>query len=89
MNKSELKQMIRELLTEELNRINLTESAEGGYYVIKAWAEPGQKAGTPAFDSAKKGTKYATYDDVLAALKTSELDELGAYEITWIKSGEK
>lgn len=68
---------------------SLKESVQGPGYVIKAWAEPGQKkTGMPAFDSAKQGIVYQEFDDVLAALKTDKLSELGAYEITWIKSNE-
>lgn len=88
MKKSELKSLIKEMLQEELGNVSLTEAAQAPGYAIKAWENPEMKKGTPAFDSTKKGKLYATFDEVLAALKTSELSELGAYEITWIKTGE-
>jgi hypothetical protein len=90
MTKGELRTLIREVLTEELFKQPLHEEVEGPGYVIKAWKTPAtRKNGMPDFDSAKKGIKYADYDALLAALKSSELDELGAYEITWVQSGEK
>jgi hypothetical protein len=92
MTKGELRTLIREVLTEELSKQqSLHEEVEGPGYVIKAWKNPDikNKNGMPDFDSAKKGIKYADYDALLAALKSSELDELGAYEITWVQSGEK
>ena len=89
MTKNELRTMIREMVKTELSRgTALREEVEGPGYVIKAWDTP-DKNGLPKFDSAKADKKYASYDEVLAALKTSELDEMGAYEITWIKSGTK
>jgi len=88
MTKGELRTMIREVLQEELSKCStLTEAIAGPCYIIKAWDTP-DKRGLPKFDSAKAGKKYTTYNDVLAALKTPELDEMGAYEIIWIKSGE-
>jgi hypothetical protein len=93
MTKRELKDLVKEVLREELKNMEaakkLTEAVEGPGYVIKAWSDAKQKSGIPTFDSVKKGVKYNTWADVLAALKTSELDELGAYEIIWVKSGEK
>lgn len=89
MTKNELRTMIREMVQTELNNgTALHEAVDGPCYVIKAWDTP-DKNGLPKFDSAKAGKKYATYNDVLAALKSSELDEMGAYEITWVKSGAK
>lgn len=89
MTKQELRGLISEVLHEELDKIKLQEAVEGPGYVIKAWSAPEQKKiGSPVFDSAKKGIKYPDFDAVLAALKTSELDGIGAYEITWVKSGE-
>lgn len=87
MKKSELRQMIREMLQEELAG-QLTEKLEGPSYAIKAWDSPEAKtSGSPSFDSASKGIKYPEFEDVLKALQSSELSGLGAYEITWIKSG--
>ena len=89
MTKGELRTMIREMVQEELSRgAALQEAVEAPGYIIKAWENPEMKKGTPAFDSSKNGKKYPEFDDVLAALKTPELSELGAYEITWIKTGE-
>jgi hypothetical protein len=36
-------------------------------------------------DTAKKGVAYATFEELIKALQTDELDEKGAYEITWVK----
>jgi hypothetical protein len=78
------------MVQEELNRGEaLQEAVEGPGYVIKAWDNPESKKGIPSFDSAKAGKKYETYDAVIDALKSSELSEKGAYEITWVKSGTK
>lgn len=89
MTKSELHTIIREMVQEELNNGELLkEAVDGPSYVIKAWDNPEMKKGIPVFDSAKAGIKYESYDDVLAALKSSELAEKGAYEITWVKTGE-
>lgn len=88
MTKGELRSMIREMIQTELTKgTALREAVEGPCYVIKAWDTPDKK-GLPKFDSAKAGKKYASYDELLAAMKTTELDEMGAYEITWVKSGE-
>lgn len=90
MTKSKLRTMIREMVQEELNNGgSLKEAVEGPGYVIKAWDNPEMKKGIPSFDSAKAGIKYETYDEVLAALKSSELSEKGAYEITWVQTGTK
>lgn len=90
MTKGDLRKMIQEVLKEELaNGSILQEAVEGPGYAIKAWDTPEAKtSGTPVYDSTKEGTKYAEFDDVIKALSTSKLSELGAYEITWIKSGE-
>lgn len=95
MKKSELRQMVREMVQEELgtaaeakDQTTLQEKLEGPGYVIKAWAAPEQKKGTPTFDSEKSGIIYPDFAEVLEALQSSDLSELGAYEITWIKSGE-
>lgn len=93
MTKNELRNMIREMLHEELAKTKhtLTEDVEGGTYVIKAWERPDQKGSVQTkFDSSKLGKKYQDFDDVLAVLNSSsELEGLGAYEITWVKSSEK
>lgn len=89
MKKSELREIVREMVQEELTagQSPLQEKLEGPGYMIKAWSAPEQKSGTPAFDSAKVGVVYPDFEEVLEALKSSELSDLGAYEITWIKSG--
>lgn len=89
MNETELKELVRDVIREELDKINLKEEVEGPCYMIKAWASPeDKKSGAPAFDSVKTGKKYKDFEEVLSALKTNELSDLGAYEINWIKSGE-
>jgi hypothetical protein len=90
MKKSELRSMVREMVQEELgNKAPLKEKLDGPGYAIKAWAAPEHKnSGSPTFDSVKAGIIYPDYDEVLEALKSSELSGLGAYEINWIKSGE-
>lgn len=87
MQHDELKALISEVIKEELAaRAALTEAVEGPRYVIKAWSDSEQKAtSNPTFDSDKQGVKYEEFDDVIKALQSSELSELGAYEITWIK----
>lgn len=88
MNETELKELVRGIIKEELSKINLREEVEGPCYAIKAWASPEDKtSGSPVFDSVKSGRKYKDFDEVLAALQTSELSDLGAYEINWIKTG--
>lgn len=90
MKKSELRTMVREMVQEELaggSTAPLQEKLEGPGYVIKAWASPEQKSGTPTFDSTKANIIYPEFEEVIAALQTSELSELGAYEITWVQSG--
>jgi hypothetical protein len=82
--------MIREMLKEELERTKLQEEVQGPGYIIKAWEKADLKdASNPTYDSAKKGVIYKDYEDVLTALKSSELDCLGAYEITWVQTGTK
>lgn len=90
MKKSELRSIIHEMVQEELagdSTAKLQEKLEGPGYVIKAWASPEQKSGTPAFDSAKANIMYPEFEEVIAALQSADLSELGAYEITWVKSG--
>lgn len=89
MKKSELRQMIREVLQEELAKANtLTEAAEvKPGYVLKIWDYPeAKKSGAPSYDSAKEGISYPDFDAVIEALKSEKHSEKGAYEITWIKS---
>lgn len=89
MTKSDFRKMVREVIQEELSKTApLKEAVEGATYVIKAWDAP-DKNGFPKIDTAKSGKRYDDFDDVLAALNTSELAGKGAYEITWIKSGEE
>lgn len=84
----DLKDLIRECIQETLEeRAALKEAVKGPGYAIKAWANKVDLKGTPAFDSQKSGKLYPDYDAVLKALATSELSELGAYEIMWIPSG--
>lgn len=91
MKKSELREMVREMVQEALagsTSTTLQEAVEGPGYIIKAWADPEQKGtSNPTFNSAAKGIKYDDYAAVIKALQTAELDELGAYEIIWVKSG--
>jgi hypothetical protein len=87
MKKSELRTMVREMVQAELEATApLQEKLAGPGYVIKAWSDPEQKSGTPAFDSAKANIMYPDFDAVLDALASDKLAELGAYEITWVKS---
>lgn len=90
MTKSELRSMVREMVQQELDtKASLKEKLNGPGYVLKAWAAPENKtSGSPSFDSSKAGIIYPEFDEVLEALKSSKLEGLGAYEITWIKSGE-
>jgi hypothetical protein len=91
MNKSELREMIRELVQEALaqeDATKLQEQYDEPGYVIKAWDSPEAKtSGLPSFDSSKDGTKYPSFDEVISMLQSEQLSDLGAYEITWIKSG--
>lgn len=87
MTKSELKTVIREILKEELEASGtlLKEEQKPLHgYVVKAWPTP-DKNGSGMIDTAKKGVAYATFDELIKALQTDELDEKGAYEITWVK----
>lgn len=89
MKKSELRQMIREMIQEEIGteETALKEETSNPGYVIKAWDNPELKStSSPSFDSEKKGTRYESFDEVISVL-SGELSELGAYEITWIQSG--
>lgn len=90
MTKSDLRNIIRGILKEELANNSVlheeAESVKGPGYAIKAWYKPESKAGIPIFDSVKKGILYKDFSDVVKALNSSELSEFGAYEITWIKS---
>lgn len=89
MTKSELRAIVREMVQTELGaQASLKEKLEGPGYAVKAWAEPSQKSGIPSFDSVKAGIIYPEFEEVLEALKSPELSDLGAYEIIWIKSGE-
>lgn len=87
MTKSELKTMIKEMLKEELEASGtlLKEEQKPLHgYVVKAWQIPDKKSGGMV-DTAKKGVAYATFEDLIKALQTDELEEKGAYEITWLK----
>ena len=89
MKKSELRQMIREMIQEEIgtNETTLKEETLNPGYVIKAWDNPELKtSGSPSFDSEKNGIRYESFDEVISVL-SSELSDLGAYEITWMQSG--
>lgn len=89
MKKSELRQMIKEMIQEEIgvSETSLKEEAPKPGYVIKAWDNPELKStGLPSFDSEKNGIRYESFDEVVSVL-SSELSDLGAYEITWIQSG--
>lgn len=88
MNEQELRKLIGEVIHEELTQLKLKEAVEGAGYVIKAWSSTEQKAsGTPTYDSVKEGKTFKDFAAVIEALQSSELSELGAYEITWVKSG--
>jgi hypothetical protein len=88
MTKSELRTMIKEMLKEELEAsgalLKEDEQKPLRGYVVKAWDTP-DKNGAGMIDTAKKGVAYATFEDLIKALQTDELDEKGAYEITWVK----
>jgi hypothetical protein len=73
---------------EEDEKPALTEAAEvKAHYAIKVWDNPeAKKSGSPSFDSEAKEIAYADFDKVLEALRSNDLSEKGAYEITWIKS---
>ena len=87
MNEKELRGLIEEVIKEELAQMRLKEEVEGPGYIIKAWDTP-DKNGFPSINTAKQGKKYKDFDEVLEALKSSELSDLGAYEIVWVKTGE-
>ena len=36
-------------------------------------------------DTAKNGIAYATFDELIKALQTDELEEKSVYEITWLR----
>lgn len=87
MTRLELKEMVREILKEELEASGtfLKEEQKPLHgYVVKAWPTP-DKNGSGMIDTAKKGVAYATFDELIKALQTDELEEKGAYEITWVK----
>ena len=89
MKKSELRQMIKEMIQEEIgvSETSLKEEAPKPGYVIKAWNNPELKSTSfPSFDSEKNGIRYESFDEAVSVL-SSELSDLGAYEITWIQSG--
>ncbi len=89
LNEQELRSIIGEVIREELEQLRLKEEVEGPGYVILAWDSPEQKkSGSPKYNSAKDGKKYKDFAEVLTALQSSELSDLGAYEITWVKTGE-
>lgn len=87
MTKSELKTMIKEMLKEELEASDtlLKEDQKPLHgYVVKAWSGPDKKSGS-LIDTEKKGIAYASFDELIKALQTDELEEKVAYEITWLK----
>lgn len=85
----ELRGIIRDVIKEELEQLRLKEAVEGPGYVIKAWDSPeSKKSGSPKYNSAKDGQKYKTFEEVISALQSSNLSDMGAYEITWVKTGE-
>lgn len=93
MTKKELRTMIQEVIQEEIangalqREQDLQEDVERSGYVIKAWDNPGLKdSSNPSFDSSKNEEKYPDFEAVLAALGSSELSGLGAYEITWVSA---
>lgn len=91
MKKSELRQIIQEMIREELGtETALQEDYDKSGYVIKAWSNADFKtSGTPVFDSSKDGTMYTDFEEVLEVLRSSKLSDLGAYEITWVSSNDK
>ena len=85
MEQSELRTIIQEVVREELAaRAALKEEVKSPGYVIKAWNNPEKTS--LVFDSEAKGIRYPEFEEVIKALQTDELSELGVYEITWIKS---
>jgi hypothetical protein len=85
MEQSELRTMIQEVVREELAaRAALKEEVKSPGYVIKAWNNPEKTS--LVFDSEAKDIRYPEFEDVVKALQTNELSDLGVYEITWIKS---
>jgi hypothetical protein len=85
MKQSELRTMIQEVVREELAaRATLKEEVKSPGYVIKAWNNPEKTS--LVFDSEAKDIRYPEFEDVIKALQTNELSDLGVYEITWIKS---
>lgn len=85
MQHDELKALISEVIKEELAaRATLKEEVKGPGYAIKAWNNPEKTS--LVFDSEAKDIRYPEFEDVIKALQTNELSDLGVYEITWIKS---
>lgn len=87
MTRLELKEMVREILKEELEASGtlLKEEQKPLHgYVVKAWPTP-DKNGSGMIDTAKKGVAYATFDELIKALQTDELEEKSVYEITWLR----
>lgn len=87
MTRLELKEMVREILKEELaasGTLLKEEQKPLHGYVVKAWPTP-DKNGSGMIDTAKKGVAYATFDELIKALQTDELEEKSVYEITWLR----
>ena len=85
MQHDELKALISEVIKEELAaRATLKEEVNGPGYAIKAWNNSDKTS--VVFDSEAKGIRYPAFEDVVKALQTNELSDLGVYEITWIIS---
>jgi hypothetical protein len=87
MTKGELRTIIREVLQEELSKTTLKEEVAGPTYVIKAWDTAEKNTGVKV-DTSKTGKTYPDFDDVVAALQ-KDYSGYGAYEITWLRAGEK
>lgn len=88
MTRLELKEMVREILKEELEASStpLKEEQKPLHgYVVKAWSTP-DKNSSGMIDTAKNGIAYATFDELIKALQTDELEEKSVYEITWLRS---
>ena len=87
MTRLELKEMVREILKEELEASGtlLKEEQKPLHgYVVKAWPTP-DKNGSGIIDTEKKCVAYATFDELIKALQTDELEEKSVYEITWLR----
>jgi hypothetical protein len=96
MKKSELRQIVREMIQEELASVSaLNEAADlqeevkldFPCYLIKVWDSiERRKSGFPRFNSEKSGKTFKEFEDVVAALQTSEFSDYGAYEIIRVGS---